>query len=81
MTLKILFLTLKAYFNLEIKNNGGFYDNTKRFCQWFLNSEDVGYLDIQIQVKQKQFINQKDPRLNLILDYELVDLFWFQKGS
>ncbi|MDV3192441.1 MAG: hypothetical protein Q8840_00420 [Sweet potato little leaf phytoplasma] len=37
-----------------------------------LNNKD-GHLDIQIKLEQKQFINHKDPCLNLIIDYELVD--------
>ncbi|WEX20432.1 MAG: putative secreted protein, SAP09, SAP39-like [Candidatus Phytoplasma citri] len=61
----------ETYFNLEIKNNGVKYDDTKRLPM-VLNSED-GHLDIQIKLEQKQFINQTNPCLNLIIDYELVD--------
>ncbi|MDV3143188.1 MAG: hypothetical protein Q8764_01285 [Pigeon pea little leaf phytoplasma] len=61
----------EQYFNLEIKNNGINYDDTKRLPM-VLNNKD-GHLDIQIKLEQKQFINHKDPCLNLIIDYELVD--------
>ncbi|MDO8030351.1 hypothetical protein OC709_02440 ['Planchonia careya' phytoplasma] len=69
---KDTFLQPEVYFNLEIKNNGVIYDDTK-YLPMVLNNEDIGYIDIQIKLEQKQFIPQKHPRLNLIFDYELVD--------
>ncbi|MDV3140207.1 MAG: hypothetical protein Q8751_00740 [Candidatus Phytoplasma australasiaticum] len=68
---KNTFANPDQYFNLEIKNNGVNYDDTKRLPM-VLTSDD-GHLDIQIKLEQKQFINHKDPFLNLIIDYELVD--------
>ncbi|MDV3203899.1 MAG: hypothetical protein Q8893_01165 [Candidatus Phytoplasma australasiaticum] len=67
---------LHNYFSQQKKetiklNNGVNYDDTKRLPM-VLTSDD-GHLDIQIKLEQKQFINHKDPFLNLIIDYELVD--------
>ncbi|MDV3182835.1 MAG: hypothetical protein Q8869_03245, partial [Candidatus Phytoplasma australasiaticum] len=56
----------EQYFNLEIKNNGVIYDDTKRLPM--VLTSDEGHLDIQIKLEQKQFINHKDPCLNLIID-------------
>ncbi|TVY12273.1 hypothetical protein [Candidatus Phytoplasma pini] len=54
----------------EVDNNS--YDETKR-PQMKLDSSGVGTLKIEIKVQQKDFITAKNPKLDLICDYELVD--------
>ncbi|MDV3201481.1 MAG: hypothetical protein Q8872_01215 [Candidatus Phytoplasma australasiaticum] len=58
----------EQYFNLEMKNNGVVYDDTKRVVL-----EEKTPINIQFKLEQKQFIDSQEPRLNLIMDYELVD--------
>ncbi|MBP5836231.1 hypothetical protein [Candidatus Phytoplasma meliae] len=60
------------YFNLSLKINNHDYDDTKR-PQMILNENDLGTLNIQINLEQKEIINTKNPQLELIVDYELVD--------
>ncbi|WP_323847679.1 MAG: hypothetical protein Q2306_02280 [Phytoplasma sp.] len=62
----------EAYFNLGLKVNNHDYDDTKR-PQMILNENDLGMLNIQINLEQKEMINTKNPQLELIVDYELVD--------
>ncbi|MEC4559236.1 MAG: hypothetical protein U9532_03685 ['Conium maculatum' witches'-broom phytoplasma] len=66
------FTNPEKYFNLGLKVNNHDYDDTKR-PQMILNENDLGTLNIQINLEQKEIINTKNPQLELIVDYELVD--------
>ncbi|MFB5029889.1 MAG: hypothetical protein WJU30_00443 [Candidatus Phytoplasma pruni] len=48
------------------------YDDTKR-PQIRLNDKGIGSLKIQISIEQKEIITNKNPQLEIIVDYELVD--------
>ncbi len=66
------FTNPEKYFNLGLKVNNHDYDDTKR-PQMILKENGLGMLNIQINLEQKEIINTKNPQLELIVDYELVD--------
>lgn len=66
------FANPENYFNILFKVNGYEYSDTKRPLMT-LNSNGLGTLDVQINLEQKELIKTKDPQLELIVDYELVD--------
>ncbi|QTX02602.1 putative secreted protein, SAP09/SAP39-like [Candidatus Phytoplasma luffae] len=62
----------EKYLNISLKVNNNDYDDTKR-PQMILNDKGIGIIKIQISIEQKEIINSKNPQLELICDYELVD--------
>lgn len=61
----------EKYFNLSLKINNQEYEDTKRPLMILENG--VGTIKIQISIEQKEIIEEKNPQLELIFDYELVD--------
>lgn len=61
----------EKYFNLKLKINDQEYENTKRPLITLENG--IGKMKIQISIEQKEIIKEKNPQLELICDYELVD--------
>ncbi|WP_017192990.1 hypothetical protein [Italian clover phyllody phytoplasma] len=60
------------FFLHEVKVNNATYNDTKR-PQMIFNKKGLGQLNIQISIEQKEIITNKNPQLELICDYELVD--------
>lgn len=61
----------EKYFNLSLKTNNFEYQDTKRPLMTLENG--LGTIKIQFSIEQKEIIKAKNPRLELICDYELVD--------
>ncbi|WP_017193033.1 hypothetical protein [Italian clover phyllody phytoplasma] len=66
------FINPEKYLNVGLKVDNNDYDDTKR-PQIRLNDKGIGSLNIQISIEQKEIITNKNPQLELICDYELVD--------
>ncbi|TKA87969.1 MAG: AYWB SAP09-like protein [Periwinkle leaf yellowing phytoplasma] len=66
------FTNPEKYLNVGLKVDNNDYDDTKR-PQIRLNDKGIGSLKIQISIEQKEIITNKNPQLELICDYELVD--------
>ncbi|MDV3196355.1 MAG: hypothetical protein Q8885_02485 [Candidatus Phytoplasma stylosanthis] len=66
------FKTPEEYFVLELKTNSQIHNETNR-PQMNLNSDGTGTIPISIKVQQTSFIFVNNPKLTLVLDYELVD--------
>ncbi|WP_341266675.1 hypothetical protein [Candidatus Phytoplasma fraxini] len=66
------FTNPEKYLNVGLKVDNNDYDDTKR-PQIILDSNSLGKLNIQISIEQKEIITNKNPQLELICDYELVD--------
>ncbi|WP_017191592.1 hypothetical protein [Poinsettia branch-inducing phytoplasma] len=66
------FTNPEEYLNVGLKVNNKDYDDTKR-PQMILNENGLRKLNIQISIEQKEIITNKNPQLELIVDYELVD--------
>ncbi|ABC65329.1 conserved hypothetical protein [Aster yellows witches'-broom phytoplasma AYWB] len=74
------FTNPEKYLNIGLKVDNNDYDDTKR-PQIILDSNSLGKLNIQISIEQKEIITNKNPQLELIVDYELVDFQGKAYGS
>ncbi|WP_349402050.1 putative secreted protein [Candidatus Phytoplasma solani] len=59
------------YFTVYTECNGSGYQDAKRPLMTFSNG--VGIINIKISIQQDKIIEEKNPELELICDYELVD--------